>query len=318
MNDPVDSAPTGATVLPRVQVLLATCNGASFIEAQLASVMTQRDVDVSLLVADDDSTDGTIELIRAAADRAQLDIVVRERPLGLPHTFLDLLARASVDHGYFAFCDQDDVWDADKLATAVAALRRIGDDQPALWTCRYRLIDSAGDALTDEAVPKYRYRPGLGNALVENLGPGCCMVWNRALQTRLAIAEPHETVMHDVWLYLSAAALGVAICDPAPLVGYRQHGHNAIGHGQTFRQRLRQVRDVRHGSLVSRETQAAAVLRHYGDHLVAADRAVTSAIATGSRWARAHHWFRGDVWRHERRDNLLLLARLVLLRHRPN
>ena len=318
MNDPVDSAPTGAMVLPRVQVLLATRNGASFIEAQLASVMAQRDIEVSLLVADDASTDGTVELIRAGVDPARLELVVREHPLGLPDTFLDLLARVSADHDYFAFCDQDDVWDADKLATAVTALRRIGDEQPALWTCRYRLIDSAGDVVSADAVPRYHYRPGLGNALVENLGPGCCMVWNRALQTRLAIAEPDETVMHDVWLYLSATALGVAICDSAPLVGYRQHGQNAIGHGQTFRQRLGQVRDVRHGSLVSRVTQAAAVLRHYGAHLDAADRAVTAAIATGSRWARARHWFHGDVWRHERGDNALLLARLVLLRHRPH
>lgn len=301
---------------PRATVVLATRNGAGFLEEQLRSVLGQRDVDVHLLVADDASTDATVALIREIVPEERLELVVRPEPLGLPATFLDLLSRVEVDRcDVVAFCDQDDVWHPDKLATAARALAALGPDQPALWTCGYELIGSDGSA-HGVVLPRHPYRPSFGNALVENLGPGCCMVWNRALHERLRLPLPGETVMHDVWLYLSAAIVGSVVWDDRSLVRYRQHEANAIGHGQTLRERLGQVRDVRAGSIVSREVQADAVLRHYATELGAADRHTAEVVAAGSRVERLALWRRGIVRRHARREDLLLLARLLLVRHR--
>lgn len=298
---------------PGVLVLLATRDGARFLDEQLTSLLAQCDVEIEVLAGDDASTDDTVDRIRSAVSSDRLELVERGEPLGLPGSFLDLLTRAPADRAYYACCDQDDVWYPDKLTRAVQALREC-DDRPALWACGYELVDSHG-VRSGPAMPVGGYRPSFGNALVENLGPGCCMVWNRALQQQLSVPTADDTVMHDVWLYLSAAALGSVLWEPAVLVGYRQHDANAIGHGQSWRERVRQVREVRDGSLVSREAQAAAVLRHYGDRLAEDDRALAATVATGSRWARARSWSNGRLHRHRRGDNLLLLLRLLLLRH---
>lgn len=300
---------------PRVTVVLATRNGGRFVEEQLRSVLDQRGVDVRFLVADDASTDATVDLVRSVVPADRLELVVRRQPLGVPGTFLDLLSRVDVEQcDLVAFCDQDDVWHPDKLASAAAALGSLDARHPALWTCGYELVDAHGTPL-GMVMPRHRYRPSFGNALVENLGPGCCMVWNRELHERLRLPRPAETVMHDVWLYLAATAVGTVVVDDRPLVRYRQHGGNAIGHGQTFAERLRQVRAVSSGALVSRETQAAAVLRCYGTALSADDRRAATVLATGSRAERFTLWRQRVLRRHARREDWLLVARLLVFRH---
>jgi hypothetical protein len=55
--------------------------------------------------------------------------------------FLFLACAENLVSEYYAFCDQDDVWDADKLARAIDALERTDSSIPALYGSRARLID---------------------------------------------------------------------------------------------------------------------------------------------------------------------------------
>ena len=70
----------------RVQVLLSTYNGEKYIREQLDSILAQKNVEVSVLIRDDGSTDSTVEiindycfknsdikLIKAPAERLSLD-----------------------------------------------------------------------------------------------------------------------------------------------------------------------------------------------------------------------------------------------------
>jgi hypothetical protein len=69
---------------------------------------------------------------------------------------------------YWAFSDQDDVWEPRKLAVATAALERAGS-QPALWVSRVRpFSDEAGVRRYLDPVPSNVPTPSLGNALVES------------------------------------------------------------------------------------------------------------------------------------------------------
>jgi len=214
-----------------VQVLMATYNGAQFVKAQLESLRAQTmAARLRLLVRDDHSTDGTPDLIRAFGAGA-LDVTVIEGAnVGVVGSFLELMRAADESADFFFLCDQDDVWDADKVAVAVAALEPYRDaDLPVLYCGRS--VVAAADlrpiGVTDD-VPR---GPSLANALVQNIAPGHTMAMNRALLSLAArTLVPERVVMHDCWLYLLACAVGRVIFDSVPHATYRLHDDNEAGY----------------------------------------------------------------------------------------
>ena len=50
------------------------------------------------------------------------------------------------DGEYIAFCDQDDIWDLDKLERGVDSLKE--EVHPALWCSNCRIINGEGKILT--------------------------------------------------------------------------------------------------------------------------------------------------------------------------
>ena len=75
-------SPLGDGGRPRILVLLATHNGQEFLDEQLNSVLSQADVDVTVLVSDDASTDETIPMLER---RAETDSRVALLELSLIH-----------------------------------------------------------------------------------------------------------------------------------------------------------------------------------------------------------------------------------------
>ncbi len=65
---------------PKVVILLATRNGAAFIQEQLDSYRTQTYRNWELLVSDDGSTDDTIKIIEEFAKQVPQRVVVRRGP----------------------------------------------------------------------------------------------------------------------------------------------------------------------------------------------------------------------------------------------
>ena len=49
---------------PKINILLATCNGAAFLQAQLQSLLAQEYDNWLLHVSDDGSSDATVEILR--------------------------------------------------------------------------------------------------------------------------------------------------------------------------------------------------------------------------------------------------------------
>ena len=50
--------------MKKVQVIMSSYNGEKFIKKQIDSILNQQNVEVSLLIRDDGSKDGTIEILR--------------------------------------------------------------------------------------------------------------------------------------------------------------------------------------------------------------------------------------------------------------
>ena len=210
-----------------VLVLMSSYNGEKYIKEQIDCILAQKGVSVKLLVRDDGSTDGTLQILKDYAGKGLLEYYT-DGNLGPQRSFMQLLKNAP-QSDYYAFADQDDFWMDDKLATAVAMLES-SVDQPALYLGRTMLADTNLNQLGSVEVSPLLT---MGESLVYEFATGCTMVLNNRLRTVINAYTPEYLAMHDVWIYSVALAVGAAVkFDKVPHMLYRQHGNNVVGQGQ--------------------------------------------------------------------------------------
>lgn len=286
---------------PTVQILLSTYNGQAFLLPLLRSLDEQSHPRLELLVRDDGSTDGTVELLRGYRGRVRMDL--RPGPhLGLPETYFQLLRESRPDADLFAFCDQDDVWMPDKVARAVEMLEGTDPTVPAMYCGRTRYVDRDLRPLGMSELPARP--PTFQHALMQNVAAGCTFVVNRAARDLLAEPTPGGIFMHDAWAYLVVAAFGTVVYDPVPMVLYRQHGSNTVGRPRGWPARL--ARFVRHGWTWPHLQQAVCFDQVYGSRLQGDDRETLSRLlqSRASFRSRIRYALSVDSHRHGLREDL--------------
>lgn len=235
--------------LPHVQILLATHNGISWIDEQLKSLLNQTQVQVSILVSDDASTDGTYEwLLQAAQIHQQLTILPRTIAHGSAgKNFYYLLNRADFDAAdYIAFSDQDDIWDADKLCRHIEIARQVCAE--AVSSSVLAFWPDGREILLNKSQPQRDY-----DYLFESAGPGCTFLMSIRLahQVRSVLQDAQsparDVTLHDWLCYAVARSLGYTwVIDPQSSLQYRQHGNNVIGANVSIKAkwaRLKKIRD---------------------------------------------------------------------------
>jgi glycosyltransferase involved in cell wall biosynthesis len=227
------SEPSAGTV----EVLLATYNGAAYLQQQLDSLLSQTYDDWRLLVRDDGSADRTVQIVERFRERHpdRVELLRDDDPrLGHVGNFSRLLERSRAR--YAAFCDQDDVWEPDKLALCMdrmrALERRHDSAAPLLVFTDLSVVDAQLEPIFDSFWELSGLRPGrdmqLGRLLQQNLVTGCTTFFNRALAERAA-PIPSTADHHDWWLALVARASGHLEPVARQTVRYRQHGDNLVG-----------------------------------------------------------------------------------------
>lgn len=234
----------------KVAVLMCTYNGESFLAEQLDSFERQTHGNWVLVVSDDGSQDGTLALLddyrnnRWGAERLR---VVQGPKRGFAANFLSLTARDDIDADFFAWSDQDDIWNEDKIEAALAWLQTIPQHIPALYCGRTHLISESGAPLGGS--PRFCLPPGFANALVQSIAGGNTMVFNQAARDLIREAGADINVpAHDWWAYqLVSGAGGIINYDLEPKVRYRQHSENLIGSNSGWSARLIRLRMVFQG-----------------------------------------------------------------------
>jgi glycosyltransferase involved in cell wall biosynthesis len=232
----------------RVAILLATLNGAEFLSEQLKSYCEQTHSDWELLISDDGSVDGTIELLQNFARSVpEHPVTIVEGPRrGHWQNFLSLIRRSPSEAEFFAYSDQDDVWSKQKLEKAVAYLKTLSSNIPAVYFTRTMLVEKNGRYIG--LSPLFKRPPSFQNALVQNIGGGNTMVFNRAARSVLLAAPDVPIVSHDWWTYQIVTGVGgIAHYDPWPSVKYRQHGSNLIGSNAGMRASTFRVEELLKG-----------------------------------------------------------------------
>lgn len=227
-----------------VDIVLTSCNGEKYIQAQVLSIQKCRryaELVRKLIVVDDASDDSTLEILYGLAHTDARIVVV-------PNSGARRGVKKNVAFGLsltaapcIVLSDQDDLWKPAKLDKLFSALQQAealhGDTLPLLGFSDLEVVDAELNVLDPSFWHYQTLQPQWARhfrqLLCQNIAPGCSMILNRSLLNK-ALPFPPAAAMHDWWLLLVAKAFGQVFCVAEPLLLYRQHAHNYVG-AQRFR-----------------------------------------------------------------------------------
>jgi len=250
----------------RVAVILGHYNGETWLAEQLHSIMNQTHKSFHVFISDDGSQ---AKLDPAAWDleqtaTAKISLRFRPKTSGFSNNFLNSITCIKETFEYFAFSDQDDVWHNNKLERAICALSKVPSNVPALYCTRTIIVDEHCEKTLGTS-PLFSKPPSFANALVQNIGGGNTMVFNKATRDLIVRASANvDVVAHDWWCYqIVSGAGGQVIYDPEPSLFYRQHGNNLVGSNNSWRARLMRIKDLFQGKFRRwNDTNLEALIRN--------------------------------------------------------
>ena len=213
--------------MSKIDILMATYNGASYIASQIRSLQWQTFTDWTLLVHDDGSTDDTLDIVRqlAATDKRirVIDDGVRYHDCAL--NFMHLLGCS--DAPFCIFCDQDDIWLENKLQVMLDAIASKDNTLPqAVYSNSFVYNPDLPDISGEASLCKPSH---LKDVLFMNAGiQGCALMFNAALRD-ICRKVPSVVAMHDHVLTLAAATFGTLTYVDRRLMLYRRHSSAVTG-----------------------------------------------------------------------------------------
>ncbi len=217
----------------KVSILLSTYNGGEYLKEQLDSLFAQTYKNFEIIVRDDGSRDNTLEVLKSY----DIKLIDTTQNLGAKESFAKLLNHAVVNSAsnYFMFCDQDDVWEMDKIEKTLAKMQELenlySSEMPILVHTDLKVVDEHLNVLSDSmweyehVLPQYN---SLNRLLIQNTITGCTTMINRKLAQK-CLYIPNEAIMHDWWIGLVASYFGEIGYLETSTIKYRQHDNNAIG-----------------------------------------------------------------------------------------
>ena len=250
--------------MKKILVLMATYNGEKYLEEQLESILNQDSVQIKILVRDDGSNDRTQNILNKYQEAGKIQWYIGKH-LNAAKGYFDLM-KVSTFHNadYLAFADQDDVWDTDKLSTAVNQLETIKSETMKLYYCGQRLVDGDLKFIANHELNRER---SLKTRFILSDFAGCTGVFNTKLRDAVLEYEPSYILMHDTWILKVCLALGgEVIVDSEPHMNYRQHGGNTVGLGRSIPAYLKQVKQYMNEYKV--EPQMQELVKGYGERIV--------------------------------------------------
>jgi len=190
-----------------------------YLREQLDSLVNQTYPNIEIVVVDDGSKDRSREILRTYAEQYPVfRIFENETNLGYVKNFEKAITLCEGE--YIALCDQDDIWDLEKISKQVAG---IGDHLLIYHDSAF--MDEQGRQMTwkrkmSDIIHLYR-----GNDpkafLYFNCVSGHSILFKRDLRKDFLPLNPDH--FHDHWIAYVAVNLGSIEVIPETLVRYRQH-----------------------------------------------------------------------------------------------
>ena len=210
-----------------IAVLMSTYNGKRYLSEQLESLANQTVADkMTVYIRDDRSTDETFNIIEQWSRKLSI-VLCKGENKGPAASFWELLMNPQIQADYYAFCDQDDIWDTDKLEYCIGKL----GNGVHLSMCNCRLIDGEGKVFQDRW---YAEAPDINiiRQFVCGAVQGCAIVFTDHVRKHILSLPLTCIPMHDTIVILHSMGLGNIYWEQTPKFGYRMHGNNVVAKDQ--------------------------------------------------------------------------------------
>ena len=309
--------PSRAQRLPKVAILLCTYQGQNYLTDQLESFTAQIHSNWEVWASDDRSKDDTYAILESyqrkwGEDRLSIHFGPSD---GFAVNFLSLTQNTGIEGDYFAYSDQDDIWESDHLSRALNWLDTVPADIPALYSSRTRYISKDGSNLGFSSL--FNKPPSFCNALVQSIAGANTMVFNQAARLLLnKTPSKLKIISHDWWIYMLVSGCGGRVFyDSFPGVCYRQHAHNLAGQNKTLIARLQRLGKLLAGRFKNWNDINLNALNEMSAFLTDENRDVLSLFCKarhGSVFSRVYNLYRSGVYRQTIAGNIGLLVAAIL------
>ncbi len=215
--------------LNKFYIILCIKDGSRYLKEQLNSLMLQEYTNWELTIIDDVSIDNSFEIAKDYSLRdKRINLKKNKKELGVIKNFL---LNSFDKNGWIVFCDQDDIWDFNKLLE----LNRIINFHP-----EYKLFLHNGNYLVDgkdklafgafgETVKNkqkvYMKKPELNliNLIFSNKVIGCFSCVNAEFLRKFVTFIPSINIYHDHWIALISSIYSKIYFFDYRLIIYRRH-----------------------------------------------------------------------------------------------
>ena len=211
----------------KVNIILPAFNGEKYIGEQIESLLNQTYPNIDIYIRDDRSRDNTVNVIRSyigqEPEGKKIILVDNEdKNWGYVRNVFDTW-KLTDTADYYCFCDQDDVWHADKVEKSVALLESKGTEKPALCFTGFNYCDSGLHFIRkSDPVPEPL---GLQNVCYDFLALNFNITVNHAFrEVFFAKLPPDGSYPNypDYWMSHAAACYGRLYCLQKAEVEYRR------------------------------------------------------------------------------------------------
>ena len=232
----------------KAAVLVSTYNGEKYLREQLDSILKQKDVEVSLFIRDDGSSDDTKNILTEYSQKfSNVNIDFAEN-VGVGNSFMNLLYSVPDTFDYYSLADQDDIWEDNKIIEAVKLL-----DGKLLYGSNQECVDKFGNSMGLRYGENTFIHLTPVSILECNMIAGCTMVLTNKF-FRLLTDEEHRPTpsllrnrIHDVWIAMVASLYDGIVYDCRSFIKYRQHENNVVGAKSSFAKRLKErTKKIKH------------------------------------------------------------------------
>lgn len=211
-----------------VSVALCTYNGASFIRAQLESILNQTHPPDEVIVCDDASSDNTVGIVASFADKqpSVVHLIQNQQRMGLHKNFEQAIEHTQGDIIFLA--DQDDVWLPKRVDTVLHHFS--ADATAGLVYSNATIVNSqlqaTGNTFFDFVSLSQIDNPTICDVVRFGGGiPGCLIAIHSVLRPFITPINPAWA--YDHYIAFVAYALRRVVKIDEPLMQYRRHDSNS-------------------------------------------------------------------------------------------
>lgn len=212
----------------KISIAMTTYNGSQYIEELLDSLRLQTCPVQEVIIADDGSTDNTVNIVQNYIKKYDLvgwKIYINENNLGWKRNFKEVISKTTGDYIFLA--DQDDIWFIDKVEKLVNCLEKTNG-----WLVVSDFQTMGDEKYTKDAfMPMLKYNPNTQKLVFDEhyyliLRPGCVMAFTPELK-KIFLELWDDSIAHDSLLWDIAMITDHAYYLNEPTIYFRRTGLNA-------------------------------------------------------------------------------------------